>query len=201
MAQRRTCAIARESSAGKRPTLPTTNREGGSFHSDYIPPPPTSPQVSARKVRRARCHGPKLPGVFPADSAPPDSVCAFAQVTGLRPKALRIAKTAPFDTPTGYTKRASEPRFRRSEALSSTWWQVKDSNLRSFRDGFTVPRLQAGDQRRRLTRNNFRAYSPQIADVSRGQRDTPGHVHVPPLVADRETSVASSMVYSPHGGA
>lgn len=29
------------------------------------------------------------------------------------------------------------PRFRRSGGLSR-WWQVKDSNLRSFRDGFTV---------------------------------------------------------------
>src|ERR1035437_2016028 len=68
-------------------------------------------------------------------------------------------------------KRVSGPRFRRSEILSSTWWQVKDSNLRSFRDVFTVPRLQACEQRRRLTRNNFRAYSPQTADVSRGQPD------------------------------
>ena len=38
-------ALTIESSAGKRPTLPMTNRDGVSFHSDYIPPPPTSPQV------------------------------------------------------------------------------------------------------------------------------------------------------------
>ena len=69
-------------------------------------------------------------------------------------------------------KRASEPRFCRSEALSHTWWQVKDSNLRSFRDGFTVPRLQDRDQRKRLTHNNFRAYSPQIADDHRLPPDT-----------------------------
>jgi hypothetical protein len=31
----------------------------------------------------------------------------------------------------------------------STWWQVKDSNLRSFRDGFTDQRPQARDQRKR----------------------------------------------------
>jgi hypothetical protein len=49
---------------------------------------------------------------------------------------------------------------------------VKDSNLRSFRDGFTVPRLQACDQRKRLTRNNFRAYSPQVAVAHRRQPDT-----------------------------
>jgi hypothetical protein len=49
------------------------------------------------------------------------------------------------DTPTGYSERAPVRRFRRSEALSSTWWQVKDSNLRSFRDGFTVPRLRPAE--------------------------------------------------------
>jgi hypothetical protein len=38
--QRRTCAISREVCAGKRPTVPITNREGVSFHSDYIPPTP-----------------------------------------------------------------------------------------------------------------------------------------------------------------
>jgi hypothetical protein len=54
----------------------------------------------------------------------------------------------------------------------STWWRVKDSNLRSFRDGFTVPRLQARDQQKCLTSNNFRAYSPQTADVGQGQPDT-----------------------------
>ena len=35
-------------------------------------------------------------------------------------------------------RRAPTWRFRRSEALLRWWWQVKDSNLRSFRDGFTV---------------------------------------------------------------
>jgi hypothetical protein len=76
------------------------------------------------------------------------------------------------DTPARYMRRASDQRFRWSEALSSTRWQVKDSNLRSFRDGFTVPRLQDRDQRKRLTRNNFRAYSPQIADDHRLPPDT-----------------------------
>jgi hypothetical protein len=142
-------ALTIESSAGKRPTLPMTNRDGVSFHSDYIPPPPTSPQVSARRVRPARWRGPELPGVFRADSAPPDQVYAFAQVTGLRPKVLRTAKTAPFRYPNRYIKRASEPRFRRSEAFSHTWWQVKDSNLRSFRDGFTDQRRHARDPRKR----------------------------------------------------
>ena len=55
----------------------------------------------------------------------------------------------------------------------STGWQVKDSNLRSIRDGFTVPRLQARDQRKRITGNNFRPYSPQTADVNHLQPDNP----------------------------
>ena len=76
-----------------------TNRDGVSFHSDYIPPPPTSPQVSARRVRPARWRGPELPGVFRADPAPPDPVYAFAQVTGLRPKVLGIAKTGAVSIP------------------------------------------------------------------------------------------------------
>ena len=36
------------------------------------------------------------------------------------------------DTPTGYIKRASDRRFRWSEALSRTRWQVKDSNIQAF---------------------------------------------------------------------
>src|ERR1035437_10855527 len=178
MVQRQTCAVSREVSARKAPTLPTTNRDGVSFHSDYMPPPPTSPKVSARRVRPARWRGPELPGVFRADSAPLDSLYAFTQVTGLRPKVLRTAKTAPFRYPHRVYEERLESRFRRSEALSSTWWQRKDSNLRSFRDGFTVPRLQARDQRKCLTRNNFRAYSPQIADAHRLPPDTPmGNVY------------------------
>ena len=99
MVQRQTCAISREVSARTGPTQPTTNRDSVTFHSDYVPPPPTSPQVSARRVRPARWRGPELPGVFRADSAPPDPDYAFPQLTGLRPKALGIAKTTPFRYP------------------------------------------------------------------------------------------------------
>src|SRR5665647_3547697 len=53
------------------------------------------------------------------------------------------------------------------------WWQVKDSNLRSFRDGFTVHGRQGRDQPKRLSYNNFRAYSPQVTSDSRLQPDTP----------------------------
>jgi hypothetical protein len=62
-----------------RPTLPTTNRDGVSFHSDCIPLPPTSWQVSAGRVRQARWCGPELPGVFRADSVLPDpALCVYA---------------------------------------------------------------------------------------------------------------------------
>jgi hypothetical protein len=96
----------------------------------------------------------------------------------------------------------------------STWWQVKESNLRTLRDGFTVPRLQACDQRKRLTRNNFRAYSPQTAEVSRGQPDTSGPGNAPTVVANegriclplriRDRSQPSNAIEGatkvPHGG-
>jgi hypothetical protein len=76
------------------------------------------------------------------------------------PKLWGPPKRCRFDTPTGYTKRASKPRFRRSEALSRTWWQVKDSNLRSFRDGFTHHRPHARDQRQCLSPNELPGVFP-----------------------------------------
>jgi|SRR5450631_647280 len=66
------------------------------------------------------------------------------------------------------TQRGLRPAFPQVRGPLRTWWQVKDSNLRSFRDGYTVLGLQACDQQKRCPRNNFRAYSPQTADVSRG---------------------------------
>ena len=44
---------------------------------------------------------------------------------------------------------------------------------RSFRDGFTVPMLHVCEQRKRLTRNNFRAQSPQTPAPNRPQPDIP----------------------------
>jgi hypothetical protein len=89
---------------------------------------------------------------------------------------------ARFDTPTRYMKKASEPRFRRSEALSHTWWQVKDSNLRSFRDGFTDQRLQACDQRQYLSPDNFRAYSPQSGVTISVPETSESAIAAPPVV-------------------
>ena len=100
-------------------------------------------------VRPAGWRAPKLTGAFPADvepAQPGERVCA-----GHRPAIQQPAErqnTVVFDTPTRYKKEGLRPRFRRSEALSRTWWQVKDSNLRSFRDGFTDQRRQACDQRK-----------------------------------------------------
>ena len=42
----------------------------------------------------------------------------------------------------------------------STWWQVKDSNLRSFRDGFIVHERQAGEQRQWLSTNTLPCVFP-----------------------------------------
>ena len=103
-------------------------------------------------VRPAGWRAPKLTGAFPADvepAQPGERVCA-----GHRPAIQQPAErqnTVVFDTPTRYKKEGLRPRFRRSEALSRTWWQVKDSNLRSFRDGFTDHRHQASDQRQCLS--------------------------------------------------
>src|SRR5664279_6597123 len=64
------------------------------------------------------------------------------------------------DTPKHHAGRrhwsGRRPRsFIASEALSHTWWQVKDSNLRSFRDGTTDYRLRTRDQPIRLTRKQI----------------------------------------------
>jgi hypothetical protein len=103
------------------------------------PHPLAGPQVSAPAVRPARFRLAKLPPVFLTnlEPAPPGfCVCAGHRPVAAEPDDRQNGGT--LDTPTGYIKRASDRRFRWSEALSSIRWQVKDSNLRSFRDGFTV---------------------------------------------------------------
>src|SRR5665647_3027338 len=99
-------------------------------------------------VQPARWSGPKLPRAFPTDLEPAqvgERVCAGHRPATPEPDDRQNG--AVFDTPTRYKKEGLRPRFRRSEALSRTWWQVKDSNLRSFRDGFTDHARQACDQR------------------------------------------------------
>src|SRR5665811_1465388 len=46
-------------------------------------------------------------------------------------------------------EREEAPLLHHIRGPFSTWWQVKDSNLRSFRDGFTDHGRQARDQRKR----------------------------------------------------
>jgi hypothetical protein len=113
----------------------------------------TNPRRSARRrVRPALWRGSELTGAFPADV---DAAHAVKRVcAGHRPATAEPddrQNRGSFDTPTRYIKRAPDRRFRWSEALSRTRWQVKDSNLRSFRDGFTVLGRQGCDQQKRLT--------------------------------------------------
>ena len=80
------------------------------------------------------------------------------------PQNLMTAKTGSFRYPRQVYEQGPQPASPQVKSPLRTWWQVKDSNLRSFRDGFTDQRQQARDQPRRLSLDNFRAYSPQTAD-------------------------------------
>ena len=171
MAQRRTCANNRELRWKTTNTADDQSRRCRLPQRLHTHTPDVlagqrleSPASTAAWTRTSR----RIPGGPSATH----QVYAFAQVTGLRPKVLRTAKTAPFRYPNRYIKRASEPRFRRSEAFSHTWWQVKDSNLRSFRDGFTDHGRQARDQRRRPSHRQLTCAFPTD---SRPQPTTAGH--------------------------
>jgi hypothetical protein len=113
-------------------------------------PPPAYPQVSAPAVWPARWCEPQLACAFPTNLEPARS--GLRVCPGHRPAASEpddCQNKGSLDTPTGYKTEGLRPRFRWSEALSHTWWQVKDSNLRSSRDGFTDHERQARDQRKR----------------------------------------------------
>src|ERR1035437_10082174 len=124
-------------------------RDGVGFHRDCIPPPPACPQVSAPAVRPAGWRAPELTGAFPADVDPARLPSTFAQVTALRPKAEMVDSSNPFWIPPPGTREGPRPAFPQVRGPLSTWGQVKDSNLRSFRDGFTDQRRQALEQRKR----------------------------------------------------
>src|SRR5471032_2361852 len=107
---------------------------------------------ASHRVRPALRRGSELTGAFPADVAAANAVkrvCAGHRPATSEPDDRQNMDS--LDTPTGYVTRASDRRFRWSEALSRTRWQVKDSNLRSSRDGFTVLERQGCDQQKRLT--------------------------------------------------
>ena len=172
MVQRQTRAVSREVSARKgqtrrRPiTMVSTSTAIAYPYPDVLAGQRLeSPASTAAWTRTSR----RIPG---GPSATRSGSMRLRRSQACDPRLGGSPKQRRFDTPTRYTKRASETRFRRSEALSSTWWQVKDSNLRGFRDGFTDQRWQARDQRHAYPPTNFRAYSQQTADVNRSQPDT-----------------------------
>src|SRR5450631_210192 len=101
-------------------------------------PPKTPLPVSVWPTPASTATRTKLPHVCHTDLDAARPLFAFAQVTGLRPKAVQLAENEPLSIPTPATRRGPRPAFPLVRALSRTWWQVKDSNLRSFRDGFTV---------------------------------------------------------------
>jgi len=112
------------------------------------PPPWYLRRSAPGRVRPARRRGPELTGAFPADVDPARLPSTFAQVTALRPKAEMVDSSNPFWIPPPGTREGPRPAFPQVRGPLSTWWQVKDSNLRSFRDGFTDHRHQACDQRK-----------------------------------------------------
>src|SRR5664280_1961931 len=71
--------------------------------------------------------------------------------------ALGYSQSSRWEAP---LEREEAPLLHRIRGPFSTWWQVKDSNLRSFRDGFTDHRLQTRDQPKRLTRQHLRGVFP-----------------------------------------
>ena len=157
-------------------------RDGVGLHRDFIPPPLPYPQVSAPAVRPPRWCEPQLACAFPTNLEPARSglrVCAGHSPAAPEPGDRQ--NRAVFDTPTRYKKEGLRPRFRRSEALSRTRWQVKDSNLRSFRDGFTDHRRQGRDQRECLSAEQLPCVfptdtrpQPTTADNDRTQATTRG---------------------------
>jgi hypothetical protein len=102
------------------------------------PHPRHTRRSASQRVRPARRRGPELTGAFPADVDPARLPSTFAQVTALRPKAEMVDSSNPFWIPPPGTREGPRPAFPQVRGPLSTWWQVKDSNLRSFRDGFTV---------------------------------------------------------------
>ena len=123
--------------------------------------PRQRPRSSARE--ESGQHGgvdPNFPAYSRRTQRHPIRTTRFRSSQACDPKLWGSPKRHRFDTPTRYIMRASEPRFRSSEALSGTWWQVKDSNLRSFRDGFTDHRPHARDQRQCVSPNKLPGVFP-----------------------------------------
>jgi hypothetical protein len=144
------------------------NRNGAKLHRDCIPHP-TCPCRSP--AQESDCHGLRNPS-FPAPSQ--QATIGHGISAGHRPDD-GAANLPASDTPTGCRERAPGLRFRRSGTLSCTGWQVKDSNLRSFRDGFTVRPTPHADLLLLGRLANFAANSPQPLDVHRRLPALAGH--------------------------
>jgi hypothetical protein len=165
-------ALQPEVSAQPRPRPRLLNCDRLYVCSHCIPPPWYLHRSARGTIRAALGANTNFLTYSARTSTPLVRSSAFVQVTGLRPKAEMTDSSTPSRTPTGY---ARGPLSGVSAGISGpfgTWWQVKDSNLRSFRDGSTDQRRQACDQQYCPSSQNFRAYSPQIADDHRLQPDT-----------------------------
>ena len=137
------------------------------------PTPRHTRRSASHRVRPALRRGSELTGAFPADVDAANAVkrvCAGHRPATSEPDDRQNMDS--LDTPTGYVTRASDRRFRWSEALSRTRWQVKDSNLRSFRDGFTVLGRQGCDQQKCLSTRQLTCVFPTN---SRRQPGPTGH--------------------------
>jgi hypothetical protein len=119
------------------------------------------------KLRRPVEEGGPSPRPFPA------ATIGHGVSAGHRLDDLTANLPAP-NTPSGYTQGAPNPRFRRSDALLRTGWQVKDSNLRSFRDGLTARHMPT-DLRIYGWAADFAANSPQTLDGNRSRSTSLEH--------------------------
>src|SRR5665647_3416373 len=102
------------------------------------PPPWYLRRSAPGQVRPARWRGPNFLTYSPQTSNPARPPSAFTQVTALGPKTEMTDSSTPYWIPPPGTQEGPRPAFPQVRGPLRTWWQVKDSNLRSFRDGFTV---------------------------------------------------------------
>ena len=103
-------------------------------------------------------------GNFPTHSPPTQNAGTFPQVSDPRSRPRNQSLETPLR---GIREEGPDQRFRRSGPLRTTRWQVKDSNLRSFRDGFTARRARSSDLHKRTATTDFDTNSAQILDAVR----------------------------------
>src|SRR5215204_1867314 len=101
-------------------------------------------------------------------------------------------------SPALYTWTRSDPRSRTSNRVSSVWWQVKDSNLRSFRDGFTDRSGRASDLQKHRHVRDQDTNRPQTLDVSRSPPAIAGQPNYWSVQSNRglPATVASELLHT-----